>query len=518
MRRIHAVAGFLAVFIVALYWLSPAAPSYANLSIFSDDPCPNPLNPRSTREPPRKPICRSLETHPDLNGINALQVELCLSSKVPNHGWLRIERTDKAACAASEAIIASNDHETDELLKRKGPDIFHVRMDGEQRLALETDAEYLGQCTYRHPFRLATAAPFNLTILWAFENYRAALETEELSTQYDTARPVLADIHVMISSPTSAQCPPVGAVPTLPQWRSPALASFMNKLPPCSAFTPTQGFYLRPHHSEDPAQSFQRYLFQPAGCQWFNPLRFGAPSSETIKGFRERHVLFLGDSHARYAYDLLIDVYAAAWDAYLKALALKGLEKSEKFGKAVFDFVWEPVLMETRIQINCSVAARYDTVVLGAGQHNAIRIPKEKDHPHQYSMLEWEKLMAGLAHRLSPAACPGQKMPKVIWMGNPARIVRLEPAAPSEWVDGRSSLRVRHYDELAWEQFRHLPGAARVDMFALSQPFVNDFKDMLHMRHTDALAALIQDVHEKIRPTESAYQHLSEQHSLQLDQ
>jgi len=58
---------------------------------------------------------------------------------------------------------------SDVKLKAKGPDAFHIRMDGEQRFVSETDVEYLGQCTYLHSFRLATAAPFNMTILWAFE-------------------------------------------------------------------------------------------------------------------------------------------------------------------------------------------------------------------------------------------------------------------------------------------------------------------------------------------------------------
>jgi len=58
---------------------------------------------------------------------------------------------------------------SDAKLRAKGPDAFHIRIDGDQRFVSETEAEYLGQCTYLHPFRLATAAPFNMTILWAFE-------------------------------------------------------------------------------------------------------------------------------------------------------------------------------------------------------------------------------------------------------------------------------------------------------------------------------------------------------------
>jgi len=258
-------------------------------------------------------------------------------------------------------------------------------------------------------------------------------------------------------------------------------------------------------------QFFQQYTFQPSNCQWSNPIRFGAPKADITSAFKQRKILFLGDSHARYAYDLLMDIYAGEWDTYLKAPAIKDLIKTTTFGPTVLDFYWEPVLQEVRIELNCSIVAQYDTVVLGAGQHNAILIPEDKkEHAHQYTLRAWEQLIHKLAQKLSPATCPGQRMPKVIWMGNPARIVRIEPAANSSWLDARSSRRIRLYDEIAWDQFKTLPGAARVDMFALSQPFVNDFKDMLHMRHTDGVAALLQDVHEKIRPTEPAYMHLEQ--------
>lgn len=90
------------------------------------------------------------------------------------------------------------------------------------------------------------------------------------------------------------------------------------------------------------------------------------------------------------------------------------------------------MLLELRIQLNCSTVAKYDTVVLGAGQHNAIRIPNEKDHMKQWHMSDWSALTAELARRLGPDACPGQRAPKVVWMGNPARIMRVAPAAQSQ--------------------------------------------------------------------------------------
>jgi len=315
----------------------------------------------------------------------------------------------------------------------------------------------------------------------------------------------------MVKSPASSYCPPAGAIATSSHWWSVALAKFLDTVPNCSAFSPTAGVYLHPHHSENPKQFFQRYIFQPSNCKWSNPIRFGAPTTDTTIGFQQRKILFTGDSHARYAYDLLMNVYAGEWDAYLRAAPRQEGIKSNTFGPAVFDFYWEPVLHEIRIELNCSFIAQYDTVVLGAGQHNAVYIPEEKrEHGQQYTLHAWEQLTHKLTRKLSPETCPDQRMPKVVWMGTPARVVRVEPASNSSWMDGRSSRRMRLYDEIAWDQFKTLPGAARVDMFALSQPFVNDFRDMQHMPLTDGLAALLQDIHEKIRPTEPAFMHLEQ--------
>lgn len=515
MRRQHVFLAVLVLLVVCVLWTSSSDDgihAYTSLSFgLRSDACPNPLAPLPQNDKVRKPVCSSLPTNP--THARGVQVDLCLSSTVPNHGWFQIERTDKAACARTDSILTSHDAAIDTVLRAKGPDFFHIQFDGEQRWITEVDVEYLGRCTYRYPFRLVSAAPVNISIWWPFQNYRAAIETSELALQYDRALPVLEGVYQMLYPypPQAQACPPVGAVASSRAWRSPALDAFVQALPECCSFTPTPGVYLKAHHSELPDATFQKYVYQPVGCRWSNPLLYGAPPEQTQRGFKPRSMLFIGDSHARYVYDLLAYAYTGDWANFMKAPAMKKLEKSDTFGPVKLDFVWEAVLLELRIKLNCTTAAKYDTVVLGAGQHNAIRIPAEKDHSKQWSMKDWSALTADIARRLAPEACPGQKMPKVVWMGNPARIMRVEPAKESPWVDARSSWRIRLYDEIAWGHFEKI-GAARVDMFSLSQPFVNDFKDTLHMRHTDSLMALIQEVHQKIQPTQPAYAHLEDGH------
>jgi len=406
---------------------------------------------------------------------------------------------------ATESMRLSDDPDSDLRLRSMGPDIFQIVIDGEQRFILEIDdVEYHGQCKYKYPFTLATAAPFNLTIWWPFKNHRAGFEREEFALQYDTAAPVLAGTSQIIT-PISSTCGPVLALPSRKEWLAPAQADALAALPECSRFASTPGHYLRVHHSEPADSTHQRYLWQPAGCRYANPFLWGAPPEVTQGDFQPRSILFIGDSHVRYAYDILIDAYIGDWQNYRAAPPMKKFEKSDQVGPLRMDFVWEAVLLELKLKIDCSAIAKYDTIVLGAGQHNAVRIPKEaKDHFKQWSLSDWSTLTKNLAAKLAPDACPGQKPPRVIWLGNPARITRVVPATQSEWIDGRSSFRIRLYDSIAWSHFEAI-GAMRVDMFAFSQPFVNDFQDTLHMRHTDSLPALIQDLHDRIRPSEPAY-------------
>lgn len=49
---------------------------------------------------------------------------------------------------------------------------------------------------------------------------------------------------------------------------------------------------------------------------------YGAPPEVTQRGFQPRSVLFIGDSHARYAYDILMDAYVGNWSEFMQAVRL----------------------------------------------------------------------------------------------------------------------------------------------------------------------------------------------------
>jgi len=95
-------------------------------------------------------------------------------------------------------------------MKAKGPDAFHIRIDGEQRFVSETDVEYLGQCTYLHSFRLATAAPFNMTVLWPFEvrlcNISSLLAADAIDCRIIVQRSRRRSL--LLSTTRHAQCSP----------------------------------------------------------------------------------------------------------------------------------------------------------------------------------------------------------------------------------------------------------------------------------------------------------------------
>lgn len=470
--------------------------------------CPNPLVPIPAASA-LQPVCQPLSANPELG----LAVQACFAPDVANQGHFLIERVSADECAVAEKRNPSPHPETNRMLRSHGPDVFHVAIDGEERRATEVAVEYLGSCRYKYPFHLISAAPINVTIWWSFSNYRAVDETETMSLQWDLAEPVLRDRWLMLTPPATAGqgCGKVSAIPTQAQWRSASEVEYMDTVPECSRHDGIPGRFLRAHWSEP--HTFQGYMFQPTGCRWSEPIHVDASPNVTQEGWMPHSVLFWGDSHVRYAFDVMSYIYNGNWDKYKRTPAMKALKKTEYIGPVNMTFIWDSVIREFKFEMSCKNLAEFDIIVLGASHHNLV-MTDEADHDRQWTIAHFGDLVRGLAAKFAPNACPGQKMPRIIWMGSPARPLKLSLPPKNHplnksWKDARVNTRLYHFGEEAWNALKHLPGAARVNLFDISESLADSFVDGLHMIMTDVQAAFVQDLHHKLWLRQPAYSHLS---------
>jgi hypothetical protein len=352
-----------------------------------------------------------------------------------------------------------------------------------------------------------------VTIWWEFSGYRAIDETEVMSLQWDLAEYVLEGHSQIIKPPASiAQgCPHVSAIPTRPEWRSARDENYIASVPECSRQQATKGRYLRAHFSEP--HTFNGLMFQPDGCKWSNPIRIDAPPEEVQLNWKPHNILFWGDSHVRYAYDIMGYMYSGNWTQYKQTPIMKAMKKVTKIGPINMTFMWDAVLRELTFDLSCENIKEYDIIVLGSSHHNLV-VTEEADHDRQFTVNDFGLLLNGLAKKLSPDACPGQKMPRIIWIGSPSRPVKL--ALPPKkhplnhgWKDARVNPRLAQFNQVAWKALEHLPGAARVNLYDLSMGMANQFVDGLHMIMSDVQAAFVQDLHQKLWLTEPAYAHVA---------
>ncbi|KAH7107629.1 hypothetical protein BKA62DRAFT_683981 [Auriculariales sp. MPI-PUGE-AT-0066] len=501
------IAGLLLVIVGTFVYLSPSsipgpnsASSYSFSrfgSYFGKSTCPNPLLPAaplSTREH----ICQTMSTQVDVK----LDVQVCFAPDVANQGYFTIARTSATECELAEKKNPSLMPEENKLLRMRGPDTFHIDIDGEQRWATETDPEYLGNCKYKYPFNLAFAGPMKVTIYLAFSNFRAVDETEIMLLQWDLGKYILTGQSQTIWPPaTAAQgCPKISAIPTLPDWRSASDEKYLSTVPECSRREATKGRYLRAHWSE--RHTFNGFIFQPDGCRWTSPFLID-----------EDPAVIQQNSHVRYAFDVMSYVYAGNWTQYKRVPVMKALKKTLSLGPVNMTFIWDSVLRETTFDLSCEKIREFDIIVMGSSHHNLV-MTGEADHDRQYTVHDFGLLISGLAKKLSPEACPGQKMPRVIWTGSTARPVRMVLPPKSHplnhgWKDARVNPRLTLFGHEAWQALKDLPGSARVNLYDLSMSLANDFVDGLHMIITDVQAAFVQELHQKLWLTQPAFAHSS---------
>jgi len=284
----------------------------------------------------------------------------------------------------------------------------------------------------------------------------------------------------------------------------------LSAAPECSRHNATTGRFIRAHWSEP--HTFHGYLFQPDSCRWSSPIAVGARPADVRQGWQPHNILFLGDSHVRYAFDVMSYVYQGNWTEYKRVPAMKALKKTTSIGPINMTFIWDATLTQLKFDLSCDHLKEFDIVVLGSSHHNLVKT-EEADHDRQWTVEGFSFLLHGLAKKFAPNACPGQKMPRVIWMGSPSRPVRLSLAPKQHplnhgWQDARVNPRLTLFNHDAWQALKDLPGAGRVNLYQLSIGLANTFVDGLHMIMTDVQTAFVQELHQKLWLDSPAYAHV----------
>lgn len=338
-RGFRAIAISLLMAIAASFLLSsnPKLPARFHLhNAVLSALLPTPASCPSPYDVGRSPIAHEGQGCKQITSNNdAFDMELCYSSHSCNEFTFRIKRTNSTACMESEgAPDPSLDPELSKWIKEnRGPDAFLVRTDGAERFATVSDS-YEGNCSYAFDIRLKNPGTLYLQAWWTFsvslafhcclkrpltyqdrQNYQAYSDTDDAWPEQHLSlldSPITLDI-------CQSNCVPITPARLLPNATTISIPSTSDvdvALPACSGSDPIRGSYL-PAHPLDilypPITLPQgrnypivgRYNFIPESCQWRHA---GTRFSNRIEQCTEkkRKILFVGDSHGRVAWDVMI--------------------------------------------------------------------------------------------------------------------------------------------------------------------------------------------------------------------
>ncbi|KAI8615158.1 hypothetical protein BC830DRAFT_1168843 [Chytriomyces sp. MP71] len=219
-------------------------------------------------------------------------VRLCQSALLCGQGYFTIERTDKDRCAREIAMDLSWNSNVQRYLKdHVGPDAFYLEFNGPERASFSMWS-HLGNCTYKHPFRLINPGIYTVSVMHAYQSFDAVNELKE-----DWPVPIMDKL---------IEGFPLSICPECPVFTD-AIVSKMD-LPLCSRYEPTQGIYLRMSLETEREKYkfnnyFQPYIYVPLGCR-FDQL-FELHENDKCITARTTHTLTNGDSQVRTMWDLL---------------------------------------------------------------------------------------------------------------------------------------------------------------------------------------------------------------------
>ncbi|TPX75015.1 hypothetical protein CcCBS67573_g03737 [Chytriomyces confervae] len=466
--------------------------------------------------------------------VNGFEIKLCESMRECGQGYFLLKRLDKAQCTKAMTRSISWDYEFEAWMKKEiGPDAFVITFSGPQRAA-PSDWRHLGNCNYKHPFRLTNTGNYTVSIIHSHENFEAIQETERT-----WLRPV--NNHLLTDWPMdvcSNHCKP---------FTSDVIEAM--SLPVCNRFLATQGVYLRSvegHMLEREKYKLENYnipyYWHPLACKYDQLFELG---SDNKCHANNRSIKFFGDSQVRVSWDVTDRRMAGTRDL-LKYSVHEGKRVNYYYQDQKLNLFWErgrkvpkaPSRHKQRTMLNFAgrdgflrwftseyilnqefrgiedksnpetnkVDRRlkaYDSVIFNVGMWpmSGIRVGGHFTAGRYKTMLAWaaENLMEVNHRRASMKVEPLI----FVWHGLPSyplmKTVNEKIRIKKDW---RSPYRLKIWSDIAEHvlssTLQRSSSIRVINAFELTHPFLHDAPDAAHFYKTPAVEAETDEILHKL--------------------
>ncbi|KAI8620459.1 hypothetical protein BC830DRAFT_1099302 [Chytriomyces sp. MP71] len=221
------------------------------------------------------------------------EVTLCQSMRECGQGYFLIKRLDLAKCNAFMARSIAWEPKFDAWMKKEiGPDAFVITFSGPQRLA-PSDWRHMGDCLYKHPYRLTNTGNYTVSIMHTHDNFEA-LQERERTWQRVVNQPLLENHPLDVCS---GHC-------------TPFYTDEVEKmvLPVCDRFKAAHGVFLGSvegrmlEREKYKVENYKiPYYWVPLGCKFDQLFELGSDNDCHNKN---HSIKFFGDSQVRVSWDI----------------------------------------------------------------------------------------------------------------------------------------------------------------------------------------------------------------------
>ncbi|GAA5936516.1 uncharacterized protein JCM15063_001908 [Sporobolomyces koalae] len=431
---------------------------------------------------------------------SAFSIALSYSTTRCNSFKVRIARRNPVVCLRNmdRPFELNEDDATAAWIKSLGPDTFQLRVDGAERFVVDEPSRYDPErCEYFFDFPLVNAGTVWLNGIHFYENYDA----------YDSTPHHTIDRRLVPLFATPLQlslCPSSSCSPYVPPLLASPPSAFLapherlhhprlESLPICAGRAPIKGSYVPsalPSFLYPPFQLPQTptrpsaglFQFVPNGCRFSHDgLRF-RPGHHASCLERDNRVLFIGDSHTRGLYDVILKRLNGSDEMALTSF--KVANKRASIGNLHLEFLWDPFL---EASFDCSYMSQFTHVVVSSGSHQACyRCPPTTAYVDHMSSIfhSWPTLHSqceGTSH---------SHRPNFVFVTNPAWYPQR-----IEKFDCRTSQRLTRWNELTTQAaLEH--GWGVVDAQSYSRAIAIDTRmiDGVHYIKTDAIDPMVDEL------------------------
>ncbi|GAA5842091.1 hypothetical protein JCM5353_001107 [Sporobolomyces roseus] len=378
------------------------------------------------------------------------------STTTCNSFRIRVSRTNPAVCLHNldTPQRLNEDPQSTEWIAKLGPDTFQLRVDGAERYVVDEPSKYDAErCEWYFDFPLANSGTVWLNGIHFYENY----DTYNSNPHHDIERLLnpLFSTPLQLSLGGSKCTPYVSPLLAQPLAVFPASKgdSFDSRAPSlsiCSGSAPIPGSYVPsaypsllyppyqlPQTSIRPSAGY--YTWVPSRCRMSHDgLRFRGKHESCLR--EENKVLFIGDSHTRGLYDVILKRLNGSDEMALTSF--KVANKWEKIGNLDLEFLWDPFLEAT---FDCEYMSRFTHVVISTGSHQACyRCPTTESYISHMSSIfsSWPKQISQCSHSTRTRSKPVE----FVFVTNPSWYPQ-----KIERYDCRTQQRLTRWNELATE-------------------------------------------------------------------